>query len=63
MQKEKFCKTCVYFIQHYRKSKKNYYEVYCGHCTHLRVKKKTADTKSCTHYNEIPKHTKHPLHG
>ena len=58
MQEQHFCKTCTHFIQHYRKAKKNYYELYCGHCIQARVKRKTADTKACAHYIERQTDTK-----
>lgn len=46
------CETCLYFVQHYRKSSRRYDEVACGHCTRLRVKKRTKDMSACEQYRE-----------
>ena len=58
MQQTKSCKTCSHFFQHYVKLEKGYRSTYCGHCIHPRIKKRTADTKSCIHYKEKIAHMK-----
>lgn len=51
---EKTCKTCVHFIQHYRKAKRKYYPVAWGHCTEPRIKPRYDATPACQHYREAP---------
>lgn len=34
--KEKQCKDCIYYVQHYTKDNTRYYTVFCGHCTNKR---------------------------
>jgi len=40
------CCTCAYYCQHYRRDRKKYTPVHCGHCTVIRVKTCKPD-KSC----------------
>lgn len=47
---KKTCKTCAYFVQHYRKAKQRYWPVYCGHCMEPRLKTRCADTPACGRY-------------
>lgn len=47
---EKICKNCAYFQQHYTLDKECCMPVYCGHCTHGRVKKRKPDQMACEHY-------------
>ena len=44
------CKNCSHFLQHYTFRQNRMIEVYCGHCTYLRVKHKRPDSKACEHY-------------
>lgn len=48
---EKTCRTCLYFRQHYVRYGRSYREAHCGHCVHLRVKRRTPDDKGCRHYH------------
>lgn len=47
---ENTCKTCTYFIQHYRKGKRQYFSVAWGHCTEPRIKPRSTETPACAHY-------------
>ena len=50
---EKTCKLCKYFIQHYRRAKRGYYDaVNCGHCKFPRLKNRKPDFKACEHFVE-----------
>ena len=44
------CKTCKHFHQHYTFNEQRIFKVYCGHCSHSKIKKKTPDSKSCENY-------------
>lgn len=44
------CKNCAYFRQHYTFDKRKIYRVYCGHCTHLKIRRKFPDTASCENF-------------
>ena len=44
------CKTCEYFVQHYMLGKDKLFEVYCGHCTYSRIKRKQPEAKACERY-------------
>jgi len=59
---EKTCKDCKYFIQHYRKAKKNYYPIYCGHCTCLKAKT-CKPTKTCDNWTPIDSAVQAELFG
>ena len=47
---KKICKDCAYFQQHYILDKDCCRRVYCGHCTHGRVKNRKPDRTACEHY-------------
>ena len=50
---EKTCKLCKYFVQHYRREKRGYYDtVNCGHCKFPRLKNRKPDFKACEHFVE-----------
>lgn len=51
---EKTCADCIHFIQHYRKDKRSYYPIACGHCTALYVKKRQPEDKLCSHFQQKP---------
>lgn len=45
------CRDCKKFIQHYRRTEcGTYTEVYCGHCTCVRVKSRNPDDKACANF-------------
>ena len=48
--REKQCKDCQYYIQHYTFDRKKIFRVYCGHCAHSRPKRKLPDAKACENY-------------
>ncbi len=50
---ERVCCTCAHYYQHYRKGKKGYFEVNCGHCVFPRLKGRRPD-QSCEHWEEKP---------
>jgi len=50
---EKICENCKHFIQHYRKAKKNYYKINCGHCVYPLIKKREATHKACAHWKSV----------
>jgi len=50
---ENFCYTCKHFYQHYgRSGKGRYYKLYCGHCSHPKIKHRKPDKEACEHYVE-----------
>ena len=44
------CKTCAYYRQHYTFDHRKIFQVYCGHCTYQKAKKKRPDAKACENY-------------
>jgi len=52
MAAPKTCKTCAYFIQHYRKDEDRYRPVAWGHCTFPRIKARPVEKAACEHYRE-----------
>jgi len=50
---EKICENCQCFIQHYRKYKRKYYPINCGHCIRLKVKACNPNRKACEHWEPI----------
>ena len=48
--KDKKCKYCSHYIQHYSLSEGRLISVYCGHCTLGRVKRKMPDSNVCTEF-------------
>lgn len=48
------CRECQYFHQHYTTDYQRIFCVYCGHCTHGRIKKKNPDTKACEYFVYAP---------
>lgn len=50
---DSICKDCKYFRQHYIKFRKNYEEVFCGHCVHPRLKDRKPNTPSCARFQEV----------
>ena len=44
------CKNCSHFLQHYTLGTNRLLEVYCGHCTYPRAKRKRPDSKACENY-------------
>lgn len=49
--KEATCEDCKNFIQHYRRTEHGeYVEVYCGHCTNIRIKNKKPGDKACDNF-------------
>ena len=47
---QNFCKTCVYYRQHYSFDQRKIFQVNCGHCTCKRLKRKRPDAKVCDDY-------------
>ena len=47
---EKTCRNCHYFRQHYTLDKRKIFQVYCGHCTFARAKRKRPDAKACENF-------------
>ena len=47
---EKTCRNCHYFRQHYTLDKRKIFQVYCGHCTFARAKRKRPDVKACENF-------------
>ena len=48
--KEKQCKSCQYYRQHFALNTRKLFRVNCGHCTFARPRKKQPNTKSCENY-------------
>lgn len=44
------CKDCQHFLQHYTYLQGKWRWVYCGHCTHLRVRTKRPDAPACENF-------------
>ena len=44
------CKTCSHYRQHYTFDKRKIFQVYCGHCTYQKMKRKKPDCKACEHH-------------
>lgn len=40
---QQVCCTCTHYQQHYYRAKKQYREVYCGHCIKPRLKQRKPD--------------------
>ena len=47
---EKTCRNCHYFRQHNTLDKRKIFQVYCGHCTFARAKRKRPDAKACENF-------------
>ena len=45
-----FCKTCAHYRQHYTFDQRKIFQVYCGHCTFLRARRKRPDAKACEYF-------------
>lgn len=43
------CKFCKFYHQHYGKIDGEYYALYCGHCSQLRIKPRKPEDK-CEHF-------------
>ena len=54
--KEKTCKTCENFYQHYGIDELNIWEINCGHCKYKRGV--TPDKKACEYYQKTNRYTK-----
>lgn len=50
--KERICKNCKHFRQHYGLDERRLFRVYCGHCVLSRMKKKRPDTPGCEHFEQ-----------
>lgn len=48
------CKNCQFYLQHYGLDKRQFYRVYCGHCTFSGVRRKLPDTDGCEHFLPAP---------
>lgn len=44
------CKNCQYYLQHYVISQNRFIRIYCGHCTHSKVKGMAPDKPGCAHF-------------
>ena len=44
------CRSCVHYRQHYALDQHRFFQVYCGHCTRLRIKARRPDAKICENY-------------
>ena len=47
---EKFCKSCVHYIQHYGLNKRRLYRLNCGHCTFPKIRNRRPYTVACAYY-------------
>lgn len=45
-----YWKHCHYYIQHYEFDAQRIYRVFCGHCTHTRVRRKRPDAPACDNF-------------
>lgn len=53
---QRVCCTCAHYQQHYYRGKKQYREVYCGHCTGAKFKTRKArkPDQTCEFWTPIP---------
>jgi len=51
MNKNKICRTCKHFRQHYIKFGRSYREIAYGHCVHPKLKKRETNSPACEHYD------------
>jgi len=49
---ENICENCKNYIQHYRKAKKNYYFINCGHCIKKVRKACYPSRKACENFTQ-----------
>lgn len=47
------CATCKYYRQHYTFDQRRIFQVYCGHCTYARAKRKKPDSTACECYTAV----------
>ena len=47
---KKTCKECIHFHQHYAIGRQKIFQVYCGHCTQGRARKKKPDCAACEYF-------------
>ena len=47
---EQHCSDCQHYVQHYTFIKERIMQVYCGHCTVNRPRKKHPDAKACEQF-------------
>ncbi len=52
MDKNKVCKDCKHFRQHYIKFGRSYRDIAYGHCVFPRLKKRETNEKACGQYKE-----------
>ena len=52
--KEKTCKNCIYYRQHYLLDKECCMPVNCGHCVHGRTKQRKPSHRVCEHFESQP---------
>ena len=53
MKNEKWCKDCIYFVQHYKIDKARIFRVACGHCINKKGNGQIRKTdKICDCYTE-----------
>lgn len=49
---EKYCKNCLYYLQHYTLCENRLIQVYCGHSSYKTPKTKCPDRKACEHFQQ-----------
>lgn len=47
---DKRCADCCHYLRHYTFNKRKIFQVYCGHCTFLRARRKLPDAKACENF-------------
>jgi len=50
--REKCCRDCTHFIQHYGLGGNQLFRLRCGHCTHMMAKRKFPDTRACSEFQQ-----------
>jgi len=48
--KESSCKNCTHYRQHYTFDKRRIFQVYCGHCTFPKIRRKLPDADICENF-------------
>ena len=48
---DKRCADCSHYLRHYTFDKRKLFQVYCGHCTFLRARRKRPDAKACEYFS------------
>ena len=47
---ENKCRECKYFMQHYGLDGGELFKLHCGHCRHIRAKRRQPDSKACDNF-------------